>query len=138
MVVGGGEDVMTAAPKIQHHSLIHLLHTENTFELLIFLLLVKITCKFVTQLRIPAFIYHTQYVSQPFMFCKENCKSFSTIYNFFLHSIPLGDGKDNICNTPAHIQIFLEHPSGHMVCARMVKTILFLHKQVSCSCWHVY
>jgi len=131
---------MAAAPKIQHHTLIHLLQIENTLELISFLLRVKITCKFVSQLQIPAFIYHIQYISQPFMFCKENCKSFSTIYNFFFfsHSIPLGDGKDNICNTPAHIQIFLEHPSGHMVCVRMVKTILFLHKQVSCSWWVVY
>jgi hypothetical protein len=53
-------DEMTAAPKIQHHTLTHLLHTELTSELLSFLMLVKITCKSVTQLQILAFIYHIQ------------------------------------------------------------------------------
>jgi hypothetical protein len=34
-------DVRTAAPKIQYHILTHLLHTENTSELLSFIMLVK-------------------------------------------------------------------------------------------------
>jgi hypothetical protein len=41
---------MTAAIKNQHHTLTNLLHVENTLELLSFLLLGKITCKFITQL----------------------------------------------------------------------------------------
>jgi len=53
-------DVMTTAPKIQHHTLTHLLHKQNTLELLSFHLLIKITSKSVTQLQIPAFIYHIQ------------------------------------------------------------------------------
>jgi len=51
---------MTTAPKIQHHTLTHLLHKQNTLELLSFHLLIKITSKSVTQLQIPAFIYHIQ------------------------------------------------------------------------------
>lgn len=78
---------MTAALKNQHHTLTNLLHAENTLELLSFLLLVKITCKFITQLQIPAFIYNLQKVSQPSVFCKEICKSFCMIHNCFLFTL---------------------------------------------------
>ena len=89
---------MTAAIKNQHHTLTNLLHVENTLELLSFLLLGKITCKFITQLWIPAFIYNLQKVSQPSVFCKETCKSFSMIHNCFLFTLYTACGKDNICN----------------------------------------